>query len=80
MDDVLMKILEKLDRLDGKVDLIGSEVKEIRKEMQAHRMEIDDNFTKLYKLVEDKDVEIDVLNKRLFKNETTIERLKRQKH
>lgn len=80
MDDVLMKILEKLDRLDEKVDLIGSEVKEIRKEMQAHRMEIDDNFTKLYKLVEDKDVEIDVLNKRLFKNETTIERLKRQKH
>lgn len=80
MDDVLIKILEKLDQLDEKVDLIGSEVKEIRKEMQAHRMEIDDNFTKLYKLVEDKDVEIDVLNKRLFKNETTIERLKRQKH
>ncbi len=80
MDDVLAKILEKLDRLDEKVDTIGSEVKEIRKEKQAHRMEIDDNFTKLYKLVEDKDVEIDVLNKRLFKNETTIERLKRQKH
>lgn len=80
MDDVLAKILEKLDRLDEKVDTIGNEVKEIRKEMQAHRMEIDDNFTKLYKLVEDKDVEIDVLNKRLFKNEATIERLKRQKH
>lgn len=80
MDNVLAKILEKLDRLDEKVDTIGNEIKEIRKEMQAHRMEIDDNFTKLYKLVEDKDVEIDVLNKRLFKNETTIERLKRQKH
>ncbi|HFJ9308505.1 TPA: hypothetical protein ACGW6R_006149 [Bacillus cereus] len=59
--------------------MISSEVKEIRKEMKAHLMEIDDNFTKLYKLVEDKDVAIDVLNKRLFKNETTIERLKRQK-
>lgn len=80
MDDVLTKILEKLDQLDKKVDTIGSEVKEIRKEMQAYRMEIDDNFTKLYKLVEDKDVEIDVLNKRVFKNETTVEKLKRQKH
>ncbi len=43
-------------------------------------MEIDDNFTKLYKLVEDTEVEIDLLNKRIFKNETTVEKLKRQKH
>ncbi|HDR7461264.1 TPA: hypothetical protein QCX45_005455 [Bacillus paranthracis] len=80
MNDVLTKILEKLDQLDKKVDTIGSEVREVRKEIQAHRMEIDDNFTKLYKLVEDTEVEIDLLNKRIFKNETTVEKLKRQKH
>ncbi len=80
MEELLTKILKKLDDVDKKVDKVSGDVQELKQELKAHRMEIDDNFTKLYKLVEEKDVEIDVLNKRVFKNETTVEKLKRQKH
>ncbi|WP_113608218.1 hypothetical protein [Staphylococcus aureus] len=73
MEELLHKIIDKLDKID-------KDIQEIKTDLKAHRMETDDNFTKLYKLVEDKDVEIDVLNKRVFKNETTVERIKREKH
>lgn len=73
MEDLLHKIIDKLDKID-------KDIQEIKTDLKAHRIETDDNFTKLYHLVEEKDVEIDVLNKRLFKNETTIERIKREKH
>ncbi|MGI2710413.1 hypothetical protein [Bacillus cytotoxicus] len=73
MEELLYKIIDKLDKID-------KDIQEIKTDLKAHRIETDDNFTKLYHLVEEKDVEIDVLNKRLFKNETTIERIKREKH
>ncbi|MBD2786804.1 hypothetical protein ID849_19430, partial [Xenorhabdus sp. 3] len=53
MEELLTKILEKLDAVDKKVDKVSGDVQELEQELQAHRMEIDDNFTKLYKLVED---------------------------
>ncbi len=73
MEELLHKIIDKLDKID-------KDIQEIKTDLQAHRIETDLNFTKLYHLVEEKDIEIDVLNKRLFKNETTIERIKREKH
>ncbi|GAB6463398.1 hypothetical protein bcgnr5390_65600 [Bacillus luti] len=73
MEDLLHKIIDKLDKID-------KDIQEIKTDLKAHRIETDDNFTKLYHLVEEKDVEIDVLNKRLFKNEATVERIKREKH
>ncbi|MDH2890402.1 MULTISPECIES: hypothetical protein [Bacillus cereus group] len=73
MEELLHKIIDKLDKID-------KDIQEIKTDLKAHRIETDDNFTKLYHLVEEKDIEIDVLNKRLFKNETTIERIKREKH
>ncbi|MGH0854833.1 hypothetical protein ACRS52_21290 [Bacillus cytotoxicus] len=73
MEDLLHKIIAQLDK-------IGKDIEEIKTDLKAHRIETDDNFTKLYHLVEEKDVEIDVLNKRLFKNEATVERIKREKH
>ncbi|AJA23892.1 TPA: hypothetical protein ACR3Z0_006081 [Bacillus thuringiensis] len=73
MEELLHKIIDKLDKID-------KDIQEIKTDLKAHRIETDDNFTKLYHLVEEKDVEIDVLNKRLFKNEATVERIKREKH
>ncbi|EEM62104.1 hypothetical protein bthur0008_63420 [Bacillus thuringiensis serovar berliner ATCC 10792] len=73
MEDLLHKIIDKLDKID-------KDIQEIKTDLKAHRIETDDNFTKLYHLVEEKDIEIDVLNKRLFKNEATVERIKREKH
>lgn len=73
MEELLHKIIDKLDKID-------KDIQEIKTDLKAHRIETDDNFTKLYHLVEEKDIEIDVLNKRLFKNEATIERIKREKH
>ncbi|MEB8556611.1 hypothetical protein P4G69_33015, partial [Bacillus cereus] len=72
-EELLHKIIDKLDKID-------KDIQEIKTDLKAHRIETDDNFTKLYHLVEEKDVEIDVLNKRLFKNEATVERIKREKH
>ncbi|HDR8250132.1 TPA: hypothetical protein QC119_005003 [Bacillus cereus] len=73
MEDLLHKIIDKLDKID-------KDIQEIKTDLKAHRIETDDNFTKLYHLFEEKDIEIDVLNKRLFKNEATVERIKREKH
>ncbi|ABS24213.1 hypothetical protein ACQVUL_20670 [Bacillus cytotoxicus] len=73
MEDLLHKIIDQLDK-------ISKDIEEIKIDLKAHRIETDDNFNKLYHLVEEKDVEIDVLNKRLFKNEATVERIKREKH
>ncbi|HDR7812720.1 TPA: hypothetical protein QCY18_005273 [Bacillus cereus] len=73
MEELLHKIIDKLDKID-------KDIQEIKTDLKAHRIETDDNFTKLYDLVEEKDIEIDVLNKRLFKNEATVERIKREKH
>lgn len=73
MEDLLHKIIDKLDKID-------KDIQEIKTDIKAHRIETDDNFVKLYHLVEEKDIEIDVLNKRLFKNEATVERIKREKH
>ncbi|MGI2730263.1 hypothetical protein [Bacillus cytotoxicus] len=82
MEELLYKIIDKLDKIDKDIQEIKTDLKDhrIETDLKDHRIETDDNFTKLYHLVEEKDVEIDVFNKRLFKNETTIERIKREKH
>jgi hypothetical protein len=68
-------VVEDLLHIIIKLDKIDKDIQEIKTDLKAHRIETDDNFTKLYHLVEE-NIEMDVLNKRLFKNEATVERIK----
>ncbi|MFJ1142482.1 hypothetical protein ACIKK6_18115 [Bacillus thuringiensis] len=72
MEELLHKIIVKLDNID-------KDIQENKTVLKSHRIVTDYNFTKLYHLFEEKNVEFDVLNKRLFKNEATVERFKREK-
>lgn len=72
-DELLQQILSKLGE-------IQSDITEIKTQLKAHRIETDDNFTKLYHAVSDKEMAIEVLNKRVFGTETKIAKLVKEKH
>lgn len=65
-EDILQQILSKLGEIQFDLDVMKKDVKEMKKELKAHQIEADDNFTKLYDAVSDKEIAINVLTKRVF--------------
>ncbi|EKS8373725.1 hypothetical protein P4418_22415 [Bacillus thuringiensis] len=79
-DELLQQILSKLGEIQSDVNGIKTDITEIKTQFKAHRIETDDNFTKLYHSISDKETAIEVLNKRVFGTETKIAKLVKEKH
>lgn len=79
-DELLQQILSKLGEIQSDMNGFKTDITEIKTQLKAHRIETDDNFTKLYHAVSDKEVAIEVLNKRVFGTETKIAKLVKEKH
>ncbi|RGP45264.1 hypothetical protein BTW32_26015 [Bacillus thuringiensis] len=80
MDQRLEKVESKIDVANGEIASLREDVTDMKKQLTAHRIEIDDNFIKLYDTVSDKETAIDLLNKRVFGTEIQIVRLAKEKH
>ncbi|PEF60811.1 hypothetical protein CON35_28850 [Bacillus cereus] len=87
LNQQLQDISQRLEKVESKLDVANGEIAslregstEIKKQIMAHRIETDDNFTKIYNTVLDKERAIEVLNKRVFGAETKIAKLIKEKH
>ncbi|WP_366988746.1 hypothetical protein [Bacillus thuringiensis] len=76
----LEKVESKLDVANGEIASLREDVTDMKKQLTAHRIETDDNFTKIYDAVSDKEMAIELLNKRVFGTETKIAKLVKEKH
>ncbi|MED2764162.1 hypothetical protein P4283_19220 [Bacillus thuringiensis] len=80
VDQRLEKVESKVDVANGEIASLREDVTGVKRQVTAHRLETDDNFTKLYHAVIDKKIAIEVLNKRVFGTEAKIAKLVKEKH
>ncbi|WP_242319023.1 hypothetical protein [Bacillus cereus group sp. BfR-BA-01349] len=80
VDQRLEKLESKFDVANGEIASLREDVTDMHKQLTAHRIEISNNFIKLYDTVSDKETAIELLNKRVFGTETQIARLEKEKH
>ncbi|XKK19983.1 hypothetical protein HFP66_01775 [Bacillus sp. A17A.1] len=76
----LENVESKLDVANGEIASFREDVTDMKKQLTAYCIETDDNFPKIYGVVSDKEIAIEVLNKRVFGTETNIGKLVKGKH
>ena len=76
LNQQLQDVSQRLEKVESKVDIANGEIASLReditdmkKQLTAHHIETDDNFTKIYDTVSDKGIAIEVLNKKVFGTE-----------
>ena len=75
MNQRLEKVESKIDVANGEIAVLREDVTGMKTQFTGHHMETDDNFTKIYEAVSDKEKAIEVLNKRVFEAEMMIAKL-----